>query len=128
MIDQTMINALVTVAHLTFDRHSSRPLPSMPKSETTMLFVRSVACEVHGGLHFASCNDLVHQYECAHAPDWVVTTPRGSHLWDGSTVDILGVNEHRATRQARLHGHLPIGYRRRGGAAAMTPAGHAWSL
>ncbi|MEJ5945959.1 SulP family inorganic anion transporter [Pseudokineococcus basanitobsidens] len=82
---------------------------------------------VTGQLFFASSNDLVHQFDYAGDPGRVVIDLSGANVWDastvatldavetkyaahGTTVSIVGLDEHSAARRDRLSGHLGAGH------------------
>ena len=90
---------------------------SLSEDGTTKTYV------VTGELFFASSNDLYGQFDYNDPAANVVIDLSGAHLWDasttatldavtnkyrrhGRTIQIIGLDEHSATRHERLSGHL----------------------
>jgi SulP family sulfate permease len=78
---------------------------------------------VTGALFFASCNDLIHQFDYVNDPDAIVINLADAHVWDasavaaldavttkyqahGKTVDIIGLNAPSADIHHALTGNL----------------------
>lgn len=62
--------------------------------------------KVRGELFFASSNDLVYQFDYIGDPAHIVIDMSDTHIWDASTVEIIGLNSASESRHDRLSGHL----------------------